>query len=82
MESTRSVCPVCRASSPIDDVPCSDCGHGQWFRFQDIDNAVILTVMPGMRGPELAERVRELSPNTRVIFMSGYSGDALADCRF
>ncbi|MBC8872250.1 MAG: STAS domain-containing protein [Planctomycetes bacterium] len=48
MESTRSVCPVCRASSHIDDVYCSDCGHGQWFRLQDIDGAVILTVLPGM----------------------------------
>jgi anti-anti-sigma factor len=54
MESTRSVCPVCAASSHSDDVPCSDCGHGEWFRFQDIDGAVILTVLPGM-SPERAD---------------------------
>jgi two-component SAPR family response regulator len=28
--------------------------------------------MPQMRGPELAERVREFLPETRVVFMSGY----------
>jgi anti-anti-sigma factor len=49
MENICSVCPVCSSSLPFHDVPCSDCGHGQWFRLQDIDSAVILTVMPGMR---------------------------------
>ena len=28
-------------------------------------------VMPGMRGPELAERIRRLSPSSSVILMSG-----------
>ncbi|MDQ3034227.1 MAG: response regulator [Myxococcota bacterium] len=34
-------------------------------------------VMPRMSGPELAERLREVQPGLRVIFMSGHSGDAL-----
>jgi CheY-like chemotaxis protein len=29
-------------------------------------------VMPGLRGPELAVRMRDLRPGTRVLFMSGY----------
>ncbi len=33
-------------------------------------------VMPGMSGPELAERVREAAPDMAVIFISGYSEDA------
>lgn len=36
---------------------------------------VLLTdvVMPGLRGPELAQRVAESHPEARVIFMSGYA---------
>jgi two-component system cell cycle sensor histidine kinase/response regulator CckA len=30
-------------------------------------------VMPHMRGPELAERLRSLLPNLKVVFISGYS---------
>jgi len=41
---------------------------------------VILTdvIMPTMGGPELAKRVRSLTPGTKVIYMSGYTDDTLA----
>jgi signal transduction histidine kinase len=32
-------------------------------------------VMPGMKGPELAERLRALRPGVRVVLMSGYAAD-------
>jgi two-component system, cell cycle sensor histidine kinase and response regulator CckA len=35
-------------------------------------------VMPGMRGPELAERLLRLRPDLRVLFMSGYTDNAIA----
>jgi CheY-like chemotaxis protein len=35
-------------------------------------------VMPGMRGPELANRVAETRPGTAVLLMSGYPGDVVA----
>jgi CheY-like chemotaxis protein len=34
-------------------------------------------VMPGVRGPELARRLRPLRPDMRVLFMSGYTDDAV-----
>jgi PAS domain S-box-containing protein len=36
-------------------------------------------VMPGMTGPELADRIKQLRPRIEVVFMSGYSERALLD---
>jgi CheY-like chemotaxis protein len=36
-------------------------------------------VMPEMDGAELATRLEQQYPDIRVLFMSGYSGDAIAD---
>lgn len=35
-------------------------------------------VLPGISGPELAQRLRRRRPDLRVLFMSGYADDALA----
>ncbi len=36
-------------------------------------------VMPGLSGPQLAQRVVELHPETRVLFVSGYANDPLLE---
>jgi PAS domain S-box-containing protein len=46
-----------------------------------IDVLVTDVIMPQIRGLELAKRVTELHPDIRVIFMSGYSEDALMENR-
>jgi PAS domain S-box-containing protein len=42
-----------------------------------IDLLITDVVMHGMRGPELARRIRERRPELPVLFMSGYPDDAL-----
>jgi two-component system, cell cycle sensor histidine kinase and response regulator CckA len=34
-------------------------------------------VMPGMKGPELANRLRAMRPGMRVLMMSGYAADVV-----
>jgi two-component system cell cycle sensor histidine kinase/response regulator CckA len=50
------------------------CGsHGQAIHLLLTD-----VVMPGLSGPELASELMQRRPNMRVLFMSGYSGTAIA----
>jgi PAS domain S-box-containing protein len=44
-----------------------------------IDLMVTDVVMPGMNGRVLAEQLRQHRPETRVLFISGYTGSAIAD---
>ena len=38
-------------------------------------------VMPGMNGRDLARKVKEKYPETKVIFMSGYTSDMIGNQR-
>ena len=44
-----------------------------------IDLLITDVVMPGVDGPTLAQRVRQNSPELKIIFMSGYTEDKLKD---
>ena len=48
-------------------------------REQPVDLLVTDVILPEMSGPELARVIRQRSPQTRVLFMSGYTGALLND---
>jgi two-component system cell cycle sensor histidine kinase/response regulator CckA len=51
--------------------------------FEGLDGQVDLlltdVVLPGINGRELHQRIHDLSPRTRVLFMSGYTGDVITE---
>ncbi|MFO0942361.1 MAG: PAS domain S-box protein [Pirellulales bacterium] len=52
----------------------------EWIRSKRDEVQLLITdmVMPGMSGRDLAAKARQLIPNLRVIYMSGYTDDALS----
>lgn len=44
-----------------------------------LDLLITDVVMPGMDGPTLAQRIRQESPELKIIFMSGFTEDKLKD---
>ena len=49
---------------------------------EPVDLIVTDIVMPEMGGSELAQRIRETRPDARILFTSGYTGDAVVRQRF
>jgi two-component system cell cycle sensor histidine kinase/response regulator CckA len=55
-------------------------GEGAWQTVQneDFDLVVVDTVMPGMSGPSLVQRLRERQPGLPIIHISGSMDEAAA----
>lgn len=45
----------------------------------DASEPVTDVMMPGLRGPELAERLIALRPGLRVLYISGFAAEAMGD---
>jgi CheY-like chemotaxis protein len=61
---------VVRAASGRDALAV--CAHGV-----GIDLVISDVVMPDMRGPELGERIGQVLPDARLLYISGYPGDSI-----
>jgi len=48
---------------------------------QEVDLVLTDVVMPNMSGPELADRLRTIRPDIKVLFMSGYPRDKFEQTR-
>jgi len=35
-------------------------------------------ILPGMKGPEMVEKIREIHPRARVLYMSGHAENLIA----
>ncbi len=55
-----------------------------WLSCAEIAPSLVVTdiVMPGMNGTDLAEQVLDAWPDTRVLFISGYTGQGFSLTRF
>ena len=62
---------VLACSNPAEGIEESQRHAGQ------IDLLLTDVVMPGMNGREMADRIHEIMPQLRVVFMSGYTQQAL-----
>ncbi len=69
---TRNGYTVIEASSAEEALEVARAHHGR------IDLLLTDVVMPGGSGRELAEQFRDLRPGVPVLYMSGYTADALA----
>lgn len=49
------------------------------FGVENIDLIISDVVMPGLSGPETTEKITELKPDIKIIFVSGYGEDAFYD---
>ncbi|HPO16529.1 MAG TPA: PAS domain S-box protein [Candidatus Hydrogenedentes bacterium] len=45
-----------------------------------IDLLLTDVIMPGLNGRQVYERIAEISPDVKVLFMSGYTDDIIAHC--
>lgn len=66
------------------EVLCAENGESALALYEQedadkIDLLITDVVMPGVDGPTLAQRIRQHSPNLKIIFMSGYTEDKLKD---
>ncbi len=65
------------------EVLTAESGEAGWAVFSELTKPIDLmitdVIMPGMDGPTLAKKIREVNPNLKIIFISGYTEEKLKD---
>jgi signal transduction histidine kinase/CheY-like chemotaxis protein len=67
---------LARHGFDVDMAGCAEEALDRWSA-GEFDLLVTDVVLPGMDGRQLARQIRSVSADTPVLFMSGYTGDAL-----
>jgi two-component system cell cycle sensor histidine kinase/response regulator CckA len=65
------------------EVLTAESGEAGWDVYsaltKPIDLMITDVIMPGMDGPTLAKKIREINPTLKIIFISGYTEEKLKD---
>lgn len=83
VEDEESLCRTTSKSLQLQGYEVISCTVPQqalgWFHSPDFQPSILVTdlVMPGMSGAELAQHARDLRPDLKVLFVSGYPGESL-----
>jgi len=77
-ESVRELVRLMLETHGYEVLPVADADEAaQLCGARAIDLLLTDVVMPDVNGSELAERLRALAPDMRILFMSGYSDEAV-----
>jgi PAS domain S-box-containing protein len=80
-EPVRALCALALERLGYDVISAATGGEGleRAARYEgSIDALVTDVILPDMRGPEVAERLKESRPGVTVLFASGYTQDTIA----
>jgi two-component system cell cycle sensor histidine kinase/response regulator CckA len=65
------------------EVVTAESGEAGWTVFSELTKPIDLmitdVIMPGMDGPTLVKKIREVNPTLKIIFISGYTEEKLKD---
>jgi PAS domain S-box-containing protein len=77
-ERVRDLVQIMLAAAGYEVLAAGDAAEAEQIAVtRQVDLVITDVVMPGVSGQALAERLAEVAPATRILFMSGYSDEAV-----